>query len=99
MTAALALGLAAAGFNVAASRALARKSERYGWGRGQGLGLLLRCVVLFGVAQALWLRRGRTGEVAAFLVTAALAQLAGQAWLLLSRERADRARDEASRTR
>lgn len=84
MTQVLLLAAATAAVNVASGRWLGRRGGKFWW--MQGLAVALRFVVLFAMAQAVWMRRRRAPEVVVFIVTVAVAQLVGQVYLLLRRK-------------
>lgn len=47
----------------------------------QAFGFLMRAAILFAAAHLIWLAGRRTVEVAGFIVTAGLLQMAGHVWL------------------
>ena len=88
----LTLALVVAIFNTAVGvglERLSRTAERFWW--LQLTGFALRLTVIFGVAHLLWRTRRRAGEIAMFIIAAALGQLVGQVYFL-QRKRASRIR-------
>ncbi len=78
------LALGVAGANVAVSRLLERAAAgRQSFLKVQAAGFLLRASAIFGAASWVWRVRHRAAEVVLFIVTAAVAQMAGQIYLLL----------------
>lgn len=88
MIEALALGLAAAALNTAASRRFSgARRPGDGFWAPQAAAAVFRFAVIFGAAHLAWLRSRRAGAAAAVILIAATAQLFGLAYLW-SRSRA-----------
>ncbi len=93
MTLVVVFAVGAAVINVATGRVAKRFGRgkdigRYGW--TQGLALLLRFIVFFATAHAVFGLRHSAADVTVYIFVAAVLQLAGQSYFLLRDDRLEK---------